>query len=544
MSIDDLRTIEAGSPIETDICLIGSGPAGWAIAEELKNSGLRILMLESGGHVLEPATDALNETEDVGTALFNGRSRVVGGTSRVWGGRCMPFDDIDYEKRPWVARSGWPFGAKTMAPYVNRASEHLNAGPYYDGCERRSMAQGRRPRPNVDPALMRSTWWENPSIIDFGQVLRTQRGANLWVLVCATVTHLNTDPSGRQIRSVEVSDLDGRRLTVHAQVVVLCAGGIENARILLYSNRLNPAGVGNPHDTVGRYLIDHPRDFSLIARVERTDANQFREWFGPHRLDNGRGRHEFNHGFVLSPERQRADGLLNTAAWPYEVLADDNPFDAARRLAKGPRNKVLHDVGLVAFQSGLLLREVKFRLATGQRVRQKVERIGFLVSSEQVPDPDSRVQLSDRCDRFGLPISRTNWRVSELEVQSQVALAQSIASEFARLGLPPIQLADWVRDGGRSNPHLVDGCHPSGTTRISEDAYSGVVDANCQVHGVDGLYAAGSSVFPTNGHANPTLMIVALAVRLSKHLQKRLAVRTEAAVRPQRVLASASSGLT
>jgi len=539
MSIDDLRAIDNDSPIETDLCLIGSGPAGWAIAEELRESGLRILMLESGGHTVDLDAEALNEIEDVGARLFNGRTRALGGTSRIWNGRCIPFDDIDYEERPWVARSGWPFGAKTMAPYVDRASEHLGSGPYYEGDKRRPMPEGLRPRPNVDPALLRSTWWENPAYIDFGRVLTLRRSPNLWMLVRATVTHLNTDPSGRQIESIEVADADGRRLTVRARAVVLCAGGIENARILLYSNRTNPNGVGNPHDLVGRYLMDHPRDFELIARVEMPDADRFRDLFGPYKLDNARGRHDFSYGFALSPDRQRAERLLNTAAWPYENYADDDPFEAVRRLAKGPRDRALRDARIVASQPGYLVRGLHSRLVKRQKVKRKVERIGFLVASEQLPDPDSRVQLAQRRDWLGLPITKINWRVGELEAKSQAVLAQTIAAEFARLGLPPIRLAEWVRRGRFADANFVDGCHPSSTTRMASDPKDGVVDANCQVHGVERLFVAGSSVFPTGGHANPTLMIVALAVRLSEHLKERLSAKASSiAVRRQPVLAS------
>lgn len=539
MSIDDLRAIDDDTPIETDLCLIGSGPAGWTIAEELRESGLRILMVESGGHDIDPDVETLNEIEDVGTRLFNGRSRVLGGTSRVWNGRCIPFDDIDYEERAWVARSGWPFGCDAMAPYVERASEHLGAGPYYEGDERCPMPEGPRPRPNVNPALLHSTWWEEPALTDFGRVLTARRNPNLWVLVRATVTQLNTDPSGRQVESVEVADANGRRLTVHARAVVLCAGGVENARILLYSNRINPDGIGNANDNVGRYLMDHPRDFELIARVDTSEADSFRDLFGPYRLDRPRGRHDFYHGFVLSPKRQREEELLNTAAWPYEAYADDDPFTAINRLAKGPRDHVLRDLRCAASQPDLLLRGLHSRLRTRQRVRRKVERIGFLVSSEQVPDPDSRVELSQRRDWLGLPITKINWRVAELEARSQAVLARTIATEFARLGLPQVRLADWVRDGRFEKANFVDGCHPSGTTRMTDDPRDGVVDASCQVHGVDRLYVAGSSVFPTGGHANPTLMIVALAVRLSQHLKKRLLTKAgTTAVRSPPVLAS------
>lgn len=531
MSIDDLRTLGERSRIDTDLCLIGSGPAGWTIAEELRDTGLRVLMLESGGHATAPETDALNEVEDVGTRLFNGRSRALGGTSNLWNGRCIPFDDIDYERRPWIARSGWPFGAEAMVPYVNRASEHLCAGPYYDGRERRPMPGGARL--DVDPALLRPAWWQLPEPVNFGRALTTRRSPNLWVLLRATVTQLNTDPLGRRIESVEVADADGRRSTVHARAVVLCAGGVENPRILLYSNRVNPHGVGNDHDLVGRYLMDHPRDFELIARVEPAHADRFRDVFGPFDMDGPCGRHEFSYGFSLSPERQRADGLLNAAAWPFQVASDDDPISAFSRLVRVASDGVVRDARRAASQPGLLLRQLNSRFIARRKVRQKVEKIGFLMSSEQVPDPASRVRLGDRLDRLGLPLARVDWRINELEARSQAVLAQTIAAEFARLGLFPVRLADWVREGRFGDAEFVDGCHPIATTRMANDPRDGVVDADCQVHGVDRLYVAGSSVFPTGSHANPTLMVVALAVRLAEHLKERLSPKAGAgATRP------------
>ncbi|MGI4792780.1 MAG: GMC oxidoreductase [Janthinobacterium lividum] len=526
MSIDDLRSVDNASVLKTDLCLVGSGPSGWCIAEELRNSGLRILMVESGGRSVEPETAALNEIEDVGTPLFNGRTRVLGGTSNVWNGRCMPFDDIDYQERSWVPQSGWPFDAAEMAPYVDRASEHLGAGPYHEGTRRRPLPAGLQPRPEVDPTLMCSTCWENPAQIDFGPILTTRRNPNLWVLLRATVTHLNTDDSGRVVQSVEVMDADGRRLTIHARAVVLCAGGVENPRILLYSNRQQLVGLGNQHDVVGRYLMDHPRDFELIARFDAPDVNAFRDLFGPYKLDSIRGRHEFSYGFKLSEEQQRAEQLLNTAAWPYEVQAADDAIEAARRLIKGPRKNAVGDAGLVVSQAGLIVRGLHTRLVKGQRVRRKVERIGFLVSSEQVPNPESRVQLAERKDWLGLPITKINWQIAELEARSHAALARTIASEFERLALPRVQLAEWVKQGRFADAKFVDGCHPMGTTRMAINPRNGVVDADCQVHGVDKLYVAGSSVFPTASHANPTLMIIALAVRLSDHLKKTLSPKS------------------
>ena len=525
LSIADLRSVDASSPIEADLCIIGSGPAGWAIAEELRGAGLRLVMLESGGLERHDDAEALNESEDLGAALFNGRARMLGGTSSLWNGRCMPFDDIDYETRDWIPHSGWPITPADVAPHLHRASSHLGIVPYHDEDGMRLLTPGLLAQPKVDPTLLHDAYWSNPKIINFGQILQAQAHPNLRVFVHATVTQLNVNASGRQIESVEATDLEGVRKLVRAPTVVLAAGGVENARILLYSNRVSSNGVGNAHDVVGRYFMDHPRDFELVARVNPQEARAFRNLFGPYLIDTARGRCEFSHGFKLSPDHQRRERLLNCAAWPYEVIAPDDPFEAAKRLRRGLGRTAGQDAWRVVSQSGLVLRGMHARMLRKQRIGRKVERIGFLIASEQRPDPDSRIRLGARIGRFGLPVTAVNWRIAPQEMESQAALAKLIASEFRRLGLPAVQLANWVSNGAYQEANFVDGCHPTGSTRMASDPRDGVVDADCQVHDVHGLYVAGSSVFPTASHANPTLMIVALAVRLASHLKAQLRPR-------------------
>ncbi|HEV3228971.1 MAG TPA: GMC family oxidoreductase [Solirubrobacteraceae bacterium] len=526
MIVDDLLFIDTAAPIETDVCLVGSGPAGCAIAEELRDSGLRILVLESGGERREARAQALNAIESVGAPLLNGRERRLGGTSTVWAGRCIPLDDIDYEARPWVPLSGWPLGRETVVPHLDRAGAYLGAGPY-DGTGQVPQLPGAPPRPRFDPSLLRHVCWEDTAPVDTGRRLLGDPNPHLRVLLNATVTHLNSDPETGQLESVEVVGAPDSRATVTAQAVVLCAGGVENARILLYSNRIRPAGLGNDQDLVGRYLIDHPRDPELLVRFQSAEAPRVRRLFGPRRLPSPRGRHDFTFGVALSPERQRREELLNCAAWPYWWFeSSEDPMRAAKRLLIGPRTQVARDARLLLDRRADALRALWTR-ATDQPEWRAVERIGMLIASEQVPDRDSRVRLSERRDPLGLPISEIDWRIGAQERASQAALARLIAREFERLGLPAVQLADWVIDDRPHTATFVDGCHPTGTTRMAADPRHGVVDADCHVHGVPGLYVAGSSVFPTAGHANPTLMIVALAIRLAHHLRRSLAPRVE-----------------
>jgi choline dehydrogenase-like flavoprotein len=212
---------------------------------------------------------------------------------------------------------------------------------------------------------------------------------------------------------------------------------------------------------------------------------------------------------------------VNCAAWIAEETAADDPFVALHRLIDGPREHPLRDARSIISSGPLIVRGVRARL-NHERVMPKIQRLGFVIASEQVPDPDSRISLSERRDRLGLPISRIDWRIAPQELASQAVLATAIAREFQRLGMPRAQLADWVAPGRHEQAVMEDGMHPMGATRMSDDPRRGVVDADCRVHGVPGLYVAGSSVFPTGGHANPTLMLVGLAIRLADHLGEQL----------------------
>ncbi len=535
MALQDYRHLDPKVSIDADVCIVGSGPAGWTLADELADSGLRILVLESGGVAEsggcggEPEMAVLNTTEDVGVPLFNGRCRTLGGTPEMvpWGNRCIAFDDIDYETRPWVPFSGWPFGSETLAPYLDRASRLLGAGAYYPDGPPLPPTLAAGTKPDVDRERLRNVWWsfgrgEHGDTIRYAKLFRQRPKDKVRVIVHATVTHLNTNGAGNQIESVEVSYPDGHRTTVNARAVVLCAGGIENARILLYSNRAMPNGIGNANGLVGRFLMDHPRDLKMTVTFDGKEANKLHALFGPFLFDGGDGRRDFVAGLALSPEIQRREGLLNCAAWPVMDHVPDDPILAAQRLKRLDHSNAAKDLRLIASHPGLVLRGVHSWAVRKQPARTKYSKIGFYISSEQRPDPDSRVTLSGNLDALGLPIARTDWRINEQERQSQAVFAKTIKKEFDRLRLPEAHLADWVRDGRHEQAVLSDGCHPTGTTRMTSDPRAGVVNADCQVHGIDGLFIVGSSVFPTAGHANPTLMIVALASRLAQHLRRRL----------------------
>lgn len=118
---------------------------------------------------------------------------------------------------------------------------------------------------------------------------------------------------------------------------------------------------------------------------------------------------------------------------------------------------------------------------------------------------------------MGIPRLRLDWRFTELERKSLKAIAITLGGEFGRLNMGRLQLPTWLAEDGE--PEWISGSnHHMGTTRMADSPKKGVVDKECRVHGVQNLYVAGSSVFPTSGFVNPTLTLVALALRLADHL--------------------------
>ncbi|WP_067829092.1 GMC oxidoreductase [Nocardia inohanensis] len=528
MRIDDLRSIR-DSELTADVCVIGSGPAGSTLAAELAGCALRVLILESGGFELSPESDELNDMENVGavraTPYRNARNRILGGSSHTWSGRCAPLDPLDYAARPWVPGSGWPIGTDQVEPYLDRAAAHLGLGPGGRFTDDRfwELADRTPPARQLDRSRLRPFFWQiSKDPADpfdskrFGAHLADIPAGNVRIALNATVVHIDTDPVGRQVVGLRVRDADGKPRSVHAQRIVLAAGGIENARLLLASNRELPAGVGNRHDMVGRYLLDHR--CGVVGTLDPLSSAAARDRFGKYVVKTRGGKHTFLHGVALSPEIQAEEGLLNCALWIQEVPAEDDPWESVKNLLRGHMN--LHDARAVASNPGLLLSGAKRRLIDHTGLPRKLELVELRCMVEQAPDPESRITLSDRVDRFGMPLPRVNWRLSAQEDRTVRRAAELLAGEFARLGFTPPELDDWVREDSSLPVRLTDWAHPTGATRMSADPRAGVVDADCRVHGMENLWIAGSSVFPTNGHANPTLTIVALAVRLADKLRQ------------------------
>jgi choline dehydrogenase-like flavoprotein len=521
MPVIDARSI-VPEELDCDVCIIGSGPAGSTVARELSTSRLRVTVLESGGFDRRDDVDALNEIESVGwprvADQWMVRNRIIGGSSHTWTGRCAPFDEIDLHRRDWIPHSGWPFSISDLTPYLDRSARYLGLGigTGFSDDGFWSFSGHEIPTTLLDPETLLPIFWQysrdvtNPyDYMRFGKHLPTSLGPNVAVMTYATVIRIDTVESGTAVKSVVFATIDGRIRTLNASTVVVCAGGIENARLLLVSR------LGN--DLVGRFLMDHPR--GTVARFRSGEARAALKRFG-FRKAKAFGHNLFQLGMRLSPTMQRNERLLNCAAWINETIAEDDPWNALKRFLRGKAD-LRNDMVMILGNTGLFARGLKDYFVLHQGLPRKAKEQSLDCMVEQWPDPDSRVTLSNRRDRFGIQLPRIDWRVHEEEARAMRRMAEVAVAQFERMNLGTPRSEAWVQDGALFPSGFVDVAHPSGTTRMANDPASGVVDAECQVHGVEGLFVAGSSIFPTNGHCNPTQMIVALALRLADKLKAR-----------------------
>jgi choline dehydrogenase-like flavoprotein len=493
--------------------VVGGGPAGITLARAFAGGGMDVCVVEAGGLEPDAEVQALYEGESVGIEypLAATRLRRFGGSSNHWGGYVRPLDPIDFEARDWVPFSGWPFGLGELAPYYGPAGEIVEVAParYANSAYWSEVTGVQLPEPPAGRLWTRFVHFSPPTRFGERYGPRLERAANVRVLLHANVVNIDAAETGRSVTGLTVRTLEGRSHAVKARYYVLATGGLENARLLLLSNDVVATGLGNQHDLVGRFFMEHPH-LSGFCEVVVADLERLPPIYRERVRADGHGvKVAFNpsEGFL------REHRLLN-ATFMYGVAGEyrsDAPPGSAMR-AKG-------------LQADVLQASRRFLSDAGGPVKGDDPAylgvwLGVGCACEQVPNPDSRVSLSEERDRLGLRRIRLDWRLTEQDRRSVVAHMHSLALELGALGIGRTVLT--VEDNGQWPDAVGGGSHHMGTTRMHDDPRRGVVDRNSKVHGVDNLYVAGSSVFPTSGAANPTLTIVALTLRLADHLKERL----------------------
>ena len=548
-----IRTAEAvpaNSEVEADICIVGSGAAGIPLALALVESGLKVTLLESGDLKHNKQTQALYAGELSDERLHSPpdkyRHRRLGGSTAIWGGRCMPFDPIDFEAREYVPFSGWPITFADLKPYYPPANSILEAGEYlYDAddvfdADRMPMFQGFHSKRLRTNSLER---FSCPTNLGARYYNRLAVADNLDVITGANCTNIHLLQSGEQVDSLSVASLSGHRFKVKAQSYVLAVGGIETARLLLASNDVATRGIGNEHDLVGRYYQCH-----IAGNVGNLTINGT--------VDPARHGYEVSpegiycrRRLCLSEETQRQEKLLNMVArLHFPRIVDPShksgvlsglffarffiSYEYSKRLKDGNqngmgvylkhlRNIVLDSFDTVRFLSHWLLkRTFADRKFPSVILRNKTNRFSLEVHGEQTPNFDSRIVLTDEKDALGMPRVKVDWKYLPQDVESVRKTLRIIAEEVNNSGIGHFEFnedtfeQDLMRFGAYGGHHI-------GTARMGDDPQKSVVNSDCRLHAVNNLYIASSAVFPTSSQANPTLTITAMALRLADHLKAK-----------------------
>jgi choline dehydrogenase-like flavoprotein len=471
-----------------DVCIVGTGPAGITIARRVAQKGGSVALLEAGALDLDTRSQDLYQGEIVGRDYFPldaTRLRYYGGTSNHWGGWARPLDKRDFELNPLNPLSGWPISKQDLDPYADETADilELNEPPaapldFFDG-----------QRLPVRPIFFR---FSPP--VRFGPKYKAELAASPLIRTAlnANVIDLTLDANSRTASFATVRGYSNPRpFEVHAKHFVIALGGMENPRFLLNATRQRPAGIGNEHDLVGRYFMEH-----LHVEV------------GPMVL-----RKPTPNMLVYTPRREMMAGenILNFAVHLTPVFPPAPDSEEAKKIDPACNDPM---TDLVAAE--MAGKPLSCPNRTGD----------VLLVAEQALNRESRVMLDDQVDTLGLRHMALKWTVSDVDFHTIRTAATKMASLMATLDVGRMKLADWLL-GNDAQPKLTldelqGENHHMGTTRMSDDPKTGVVNGDCRLHSVENVYMGGSSVFATSGHANPTFTIVQLALRLGDHLNKVL----------------------
>jgi choline dehydrogenase-like flavoprotein len=484
-----------------DACVIGSGPAGITLARRLAAQGFAVALMEAGGLEFSDASQEIYQGAVTGLDYYPldvARLRYFGGTSNHWGGWCRELDAHDFRPRPFHAFSGWPIQKADLDPYQAEADAILDLPPP-PGFPDLPIPQAGNDFRHV---LFR---FSPPTRLGAKYHDEIKASDRISLFLNANLVDLRLgDDLGRVTEAVFATYPPAmRRFSVKAQVFCLCAGGIENPRLLLNFRSQMPGGIGNQNDMVGRCFSEHPH--FVLADLLLAEPGDEKEFYAP--TEAFIETHQvLNFGLRLEPDQK-----------PRQLS-----FVRELRRSATCASAFTEELGARVFGRAIDcdrggLAEYFERLTAPRPLTGKVR-----IAMEQHLNLQSRVMLGADTDVFGMNRMVLDWHLLPIDFDTMRAAVTAFGAFIAEADIGRLKVRDWLL---AENPVLpgvaedeVGGFHHMCTTRMSADPADGVVDGDCRVHGLGNLYIGGSSVFATTGHANPTYTIVQLALRLGDHL--------------------------
>lgn len=549
MFVDALTVGSMPASFDVDLCIVGCGPAGLAIARQFLGSTRTVCVVESGGFECRAQDQLLARGASVGldAQLAGSRVRAFGGGGSVWGGGCMPVRDRHIRGRPWVPHSDWPVTRDDLLPYDDRVSRYfaIDGHEFDDGGSK------------VEPARTPHSFEDNQDVenyifargsLDLGALHREEigRSRNITVLLHANVVRLDADDADR-VTDATVRCLSGHESRVRARQFVLASGAIENARLLLVSGlpRESNRGAGAAH--VGRYFMDHPivsvgdlagpaaselcwrydraasrADGASFPEISISRKAEWRECIMAGRVHPFLQKDAVDRTLLQLRRVARRVATGGERPSPAQRLKEHLSKSSSSALLSAPAGEEFRITDVLNAALHIPLRVVEYLAGQDVGSRIAARRAALTGYFEQSPHPDNRVTLATRRDALGVLEVQTRWQLMSLDIRSIRLGAELMGRALAQATHTEFRPADWLTQGVA--PPVRSAAHHMGTTRMSETAADGVVNRDCAVHGMPNLHIAGSSVFPSGGGwAFPTFTIVALSIRLADRLQSLLA---------------------
>ncbi len=507
----DARNLENNSLIEGDICIIGAGAAGISMALEWINTPYKVILLEGGGFEYDEQVQELYAGKTTGQRYFPLKSirlHYFGGTTGHWAGWCAEFDEIDFKKRDWIPRSGWPITLADIKPFYPRVQKYVEVGAD-DFTTAHWQEKDATLKPfHFDENKVWSKMWQFSPPTRFGTKYKDAivNAKNVHLYTYANVVDITANENISDIKQVTVKNHAGKQHTVRAKYFILACCSVQNARLLLSANKQAPKGLGNDYDHVGRYFMEHLEiKTSSLWLADPSDVKLYMMDFG---VTKARAE------LAISEKMQTQHKTLNgtSSLSPLEIAANQPAF-----IEIWTDQKDAMEQSLKKFKPNA--KPKNLNIPKGFKAFQLFTRM------EQAPNPDSRVTLDAEKDALGMPRAKLNWVLTPLEKHSLRMINTIIGEEAGRVSMGRVKVYDYLQDeSDESWPSFTGGgWHHMGTTRMSDDPKQGVVDADCKLHNISNLYVAGASCYVTAGAVNPTLTLIALTIRLSDHLKKRIA---------------------
>ncbi len=529
--ITDLTDANDRQTRTADICVIGAGTAGLALVHEFLNSNYSIVVLESGGTEVEEQTQRLYDCKIAGLphrGYLQGRFRTLGGTSTRWGGQLLPLTALDVESREWIGASAWPVKHADLLDYYQRVEHLFGVDDYpYDPVELNRLPVAGTDF-DMNQFTVRYAKWPPFARRNLARLVGTAcaNSRQVEVVLHANVTEISLNDTGTCVVLVKARTLDGKALEVKAKHFVVATGTLETIRLLMVSRGSVSGGIGNHSDQLGRNFQDHLsiRAADLRPRSARDLERKFAPFFINDTMRTAR--------LELSAQMQRDKQLLSCFGQILFETPDDSGFAELREGLRRFQARRNPWPGVQGWTN--IMRDIPnmCRLGAVRFLKQRVAypnnaRFHLQVDVEQCPNSDSRVSLSHDHDVPGMPILTLDWRIKDLEKQTMQEYVRMFRQEWERLDLGD---ARWNRklfeEGDQWLEDVIDVYHQTGGTVMSEHPSDGVADPQLRVHGVDNLFLASCSVFPSAGSANPTFTLLALTLRLADHLRGLLVVES------------------